>query len=113
VGTTRTPSRKLAAAVSRQDRLHVTSTATSDELEIARAAWRILATSGGVIDRPEIGRRYGLTRARTHALTKQRHFPKPVTPELAGHPLWLTLEVERYFASPRRPGRPRKDDPLT
>lgn len=84
-------------------------TAADDELEIAHAAWRILAASGGLIDRADIARRFDLSRGRVYNLTAQRHFPAPVG-EIGGRPVWLAAAVERYRSQPPPVGRPRKDE---
>jgi predicted DNA-binding transcriptional regulator AlpA len=84
-------------------------TSADDELEIAQAAWRILAASGGLIDRGDIARRFGLSRGRVYNLTTQRHFPAPVG-KIGGRPVWLAAAVERYRSQPPPVGRPRKDD---
>ena len=83
-------------------------TSSDDEQQIAHAAWSILAATGGLVDRAEIARRYGLTRGRVHKLTSQRHFPRPVLGEGTRHPQWLAIDVERYRAQPPPVGRPRK-----
>ena len=83
-------------------------TDSDDQLEIARAAWRILAAAGGVMDRAEIARRYRLSRGRVHRLTTQRHFPDPVGELGDRRPLWLAVEVERYRSRPPPGGRPPK-----
>ena len=83
-------------------------TDSDDQLEIAHAAWRILATTGGLIGRAAIARRYGLSRGRVHNLTSQRHFPRPVQGADTSHPLWLAIDVERYRSRPPPVGRPPK-----
>jgi hypothetical protein len=83
-------------------------TASDDQQKIAHAAWSILAATGGLLDRAEIARRYGLSRGRVHTLTQQKHFPCPVQGAEASHPLWLAIDVERYRSQPPPVGRPRK-----
>jgi hypothetical protein len=83
-------------------------TASDDQQKIAHAAWSILAATGGLLDRAEITRRYGLSRGRVSALTRQKHFPCPVQGAGGSHPLWLAIDVERYRAQPPPVGRPRK-----
>jgi predicted DNA-binding transcriptional regulator AlpA len=83
-------------------------TASDDQRQIAHAAWSILAATGGLIDRAEIARRYGLSRGRVHQLTRQRHFPRPVQGEGTSHPMWLAIDVEHYRAQPPPIGRPPK-----
>jgi predicted DNA-binding transcriptional regulator AlpA len=83
-------------------------TASDDQRQIAHAAWSILAATGGLIDRTEIARRYGLSRGRVHQLTRQRHFPRPVQGEATSHPLWLAIDVEYYRSQPPPVGRPPK-----
>lgn len=80
-------------------------TSSDDELDVARAAWRILTASGGLVDRGEIARRYGLTHKRVHRLTTQRNFPAPIG-HIGLHPVWLAIEVDRYRAAPPPGGRP-------
>ena len=63
---------------------------------------------GGLIDRAEIARRYGLSRGRVLQLTGQRHFPCPVHGEDTSHPMWLAIDVERYRSQPAPVGRPPK-----
>ncbi len=75
------------------------------EIEIAEAAWRILNQTGGLIDRVDIAKRYGLSRQRAFQMTANNIFPKPVA-EIGGRPVWLTVHVDRYRAH-ARPGRPR------
>jgi len=77
------------------------------DIEIAEAAWRILNQTGGLLDRPAMQKRYGLTRQRSYALTNNKSFPAPVG-EIGGRPVWLTLHVDRYRAR-AQPGRPRRD----
>jgi hypothetical protein len=84
------------------------ATEGDDQQEIAHAAWRIVATTGGLVDRAEIARRYGLSRGRVHQLTGQKHFPAPVHGTGTSHPLWLAVDVEAYRAQPPRVGRPPK-----
>jgi hypothetical protein len=85
------------------------------DVEIAEAAWRILAQTGGLLDRSDIASRYGLTRQRVFELTHNKSFPAAVG-EIGGRPVWLTLHVDRYRAQ-AQPGRPRgttrKDQPPT
>lgn len=76
------------------------------EIEIAEAAWRILQQTGGLIDRPAIAARFGLSRQRTYQMTNNKSFPAPVGELGPGRPIWLTLHVERYRAH-AQPGRPR------
>lgn len=76
---------------------------------IAEAAWRILAQTGGLVDRGDIARRHGLSRQRTYDMTGNQSFPAPVG-EIGGRPVWLTLHVDRYRAQ-ARPGRPRRENP--
>src|SRR5215216_5034954 len=83
-------------------------TGSDDEQQIAHAAWSILAATGGLVDRAEIARRYGLTRGRVHKLTRQRHFPRPVQGEGTSHPMWLAIDVEQYRSQPPPVGRPPK-----
>src|SRR4051794_26936243 len=83
-------------------------TASDDQRKIAHAAWSILAAAGGLVDRAEIARRYGLSRGRVHQLTGQRHFPRPVQGEATSHPLWLAIDVEYYRSQPPPVGRPPK-----
>jgi predicted DNA-binding transcriptional regulator AlpA len=83
-------------------------TASDDQRQIAHAAWSILAATGGLIDRTEIARRYGLSRGRVHQLTRQRHFPRPVQGADTNHPLWLAIDVEHYRSQPPPVGRPPK-----
>ena len=82
--------------------------ASDDQQQIAHAAWSILAATGGVLDRGDIARRYGLSRGRVHQLTGQRHFPRAVQGEGTSHPIWLAIDVETYRAQPPRSGRPPK-----
>jgi predicted DNA-binding transcriptional regulator AlpA len=77
----------------------------ASELEIAEAAWRILTQTGGLLDRPAIQKRYGLTRQRTYELTTSKSFPKPAG-VIGDRPIWLTVHVDRYRAQ-SKPGRPR------
>jgi len=77
----------------------------ASELEIAEAAWRILTQTGGLVDRPAIQKRYGLTRQRTYELTTNKSFPKPAG-TIGDRPVWLTVHVDRYRAQ-SKPGRPR------
>jgi hypothetical protein len=79
-----------------------------DQQKIAHAAWSILAATGGLVDRAEIARRYGLSRGRVQQLTGQRHFPRPVRGAGGRHPLWLAIDVERYRSQPAPVGRPRR-----
>ena len=79
----------------------------ASDIEIAEAAWRILNQTGGLLDRPAMQKRYGLTRQRSYALTNNKSFPAPVG-EIGGRPVWLTLHVDRYRAR-AQPGRPRRD----
>jgi hypothetical protein len=81
--------------------------ATPEEIEIAEAAWRILQNTGGLMDRSDIQQRFGQTRQRAFALSKQRHFPDPIG-TVGGRPVWLALHVERYHAQPPPTGRPPK-----
>lgn len=83
-------------------------TASDDQQKIAHAAWSILAATGGLVDRAEIARRYGLSRGRVLQLTGQRHFPRPVQGEGTRHPLWLAIDVEQYRSQPPPVGRPPK-----
>lgn len=83
--------------------------ATDDRQRIAHAAWGILQTTGGLVDRTEIARRYGVTRGRVHQLTRQKHFPPPVHGAGTSHPLWLAVDVEAYRAQPPPVGRPPKE----
>jgi predicted DNA-binding transcriptional regulator AlpA len=83
-------------------------TASYDQRQIAHAAWSILAATGGLIDRAEIARRYGLSRGRVHQLTRQRHFPRPVQGADTNHPLWLAIDIEHYRSQPPPVGRPPK-----
>lgn len=83
-------------------------TASDDQQKIAHAAWSILAATGGLVDRAEIARRYGLSRGRVHQLTRQRHFPRPVQGEGTSHPMWLAIDVEQYRSEPPPVGRPPK-----
>ena len=83
-------------------------TASDDQQKIAHAAWSILAATGGLVDRAEIARRYGLSRGRVHQLTRQRHFPRPVQGEGTSHPMWLAIDVEQYRSQPPPVGRPPK-----
>jgi predicted DNA-binding transcriptional regulator AlpA len=83
-------------------------TASDDQQKIAHAAWSILAATGGLVDRAEIARRYGLSRGRVHQLTRQRHFPRPVQGEGTSHPMWLAIDVEQYRSQPPPVGRPAK-----
>lgn len=76
-----------------------------DTAEIARAAWQILAASGGLVDRSDIRRRWNMNRSRVHELTGQRFFPDPVG-EIGGRPVWLAVDVDAYRAHPPPPGRP-------
>jgi predicted DNA-binding transcriptional regulator AlpA len=85
-------------------------TGSDDQLEVAQAAWRILAASGGLLDRGDIARRYGLSRSRTFDMTGQRHFPAAVG-EIGGRPVWLAAAVDRYRSLPPPVGRPRKHGP--
>ena len=80
-----------------------------DQQEIAHAAWRIVAATGGLVDRAEIARRYNLSRGRVHQLTGQKHFPRPVHGAGTSHPLWLAVDVEAYRAQPPPVGRPPKE----
>jgi hypothetical protein len=80
-----------------------------DDVEIAEAAWRILASTGGLMDRSDIRRRFGHRRQRTFELTNQRYFPDPVG-SIGERPVWLAAHVERYHASPPRSGRPPKTE---
>ena len=85
----------------------------SADIEIAEAAWRILAQTGGLLDRGDIARRYGLSRQRTYELTHNKSFPAAVG-KVGDRPVWLTLHVDRYReqAQTGRPrGRARKDPP--
>jgi len=75
------------------------------EIEIAEAAWRILSQTGGLLDRPAMQKRYGLSRQRAYGLTNNKNFPKPVG-QIGDRPVWLTLHVDRYRAL-SKPGRPR------
>ncbi len=79
----------------------------ASELEIAEAAWRILKQTGGLVDRPGIAARFGLSRQRTYEMTNNKSFPAPVG-ELGDRPVWLTVHVDRYRAQ-AKPGRPRHD----
>jgi predicted DNA-binding transcriptional regulator AlpA len=79
----------------------------ASELEIAEAAWRILKQTGGLVDRPAIAARFGLSRQRTYEMTNNKSFPAPVG-ELGDRPVWLTVHVDRYRAQ-AKPGRPRHD----
>jgi predicted DNA-binding transcriptional regulator AlpA len=83
-------------------------TASDDQHKIAHAAWSILATTGGLLNRVQIAERYGISRGRVHTLTRQKHFPRPVQDADSSHPLWLAIDVERYRAQPPPVGRPRK-----
>lgn len=85
------------------------TTATDEQQEIAHAAWRIVAATGGLVDRAEIARRYDLSRGRVHQLTGQKHFPRPVHGAGTTHPLWLAVDVEVYRAQPPPVGRPPKE----
>ena len=85
----------------------------SADIEIAEAAWRILAQTGGLLDRGDIARRYGLSRQRTYELTHNKSFPAAVG-KVGDRPVWLTLHVDRYReqAQTGRPrGKARKDPP--
>jgi hypothetical protein len=75
--------------------------------EIAEFAWRILQSTGGLMDRSDIRERFGQTRQRAFTLTNQRHFPDPVG-TIGGRPVWLAAHVERYRSQPPRTGRPPK-----
>jgi hypothetical protein len=102
---------RLALARGRLHRVGTESilvTASDDQQQIAHAAWSILAATGGVLDRGDIARRFGLSRGRVHQLTGQRHFPRPVQGEGTSHPIWLAVDVETYRSQPPRPGRPPK-----
>jgi hypothetical protein len=83
-------------------------TASDDQLKIAHAAWSILAATGGLLNRVQIAERYGLSRGRVSALTRQKHFPCAVQDADGSHPLWLAIDVERYRSQPPPVGRPRK-----
>lgn len=76
----------------------------ADETEIAEAAWRILTQTGGLLDRPAIQKRYGLSRQRTYGLSTNKSFPRPVG-TIGDRPVWLTVHVDHYRAH-SKPGRP-------
>jgi len=77
------------------------------QAEIAEAAWRILKSAGGLVNRTDIAARHDIGRQRTYQLTKQRSFPDPVG-EVGGQPVWLAIHVEEYRAQTNVGGRPPK-----
>jgi predicted DNA-binding transcriptional regulator AlpA len=80
---------------------------------VARAAKQVrdaIAAGGGLVDRAEIGRRWGVSRTRVGQLLASRDFPKPVA-SVGGRPLWLAGDVDEWKANRRPPGRPRKSEP--
>lgn len=85
----------------------MSTSTTAEQREFAAAAWQILQQAGGLVGRPEIAERFGISVGRTWHLTRQRHFPDPVA-EIAGRQLWLAADVDAYKAEPAPVGRPPK-----
>ena len=81
----------------------------ADETEIAEAAWRILAQTGGLLDRPAIQKRYGLSRQRTYGLSTNKSFPRPVG-TIGDRPVWLAVHVDHYRAHSKPGRRPRNPE---
>ncbi|MGI8846204.1 MAG: hypothetical protein ACR2HC_08550 [Thermoleophilaceae bacterium] len=78
----------------------------ADFVEIAEAAWRILEQTGGLLDRPAIQLRYGLTRQRVYELTTANKSFPPAAGAIGDRPVWLAVHIDAYRAQART-GRPR------
>lgn len=54
----------------------------------------------------DIAAMHGFSRQRAHELSRLRGFPKPAAALAAGR-VWRLVDVERFLATPRAPGRPK------
>jgi hypothetical protein len=65
------------------------------------------STAGLVVAMDEVATILGVSRQRATVLADRPDFPAPVA-HLAVGRVWLTEDVQRFAAVPRRTGRPRK-----
>lgn len=66
-----------------------------------------IASMGGLVDRGELGRRWGISRTRVAQLLAADDFPEPVA-EIGGRPVWSAFRVDAWRDSRRPAGRPAK-----
>lgn len=88
--------------------------ATSDLQELSKRAdeaaraWAALEQAGGLVSISEIAERWGVEKqtVRNHH-QRSDDFPAPVVTR-GRSDLWLTAEIDRWRATPRKRGRPPK-----
>lgn len=64
-------------------------------------------TIDALVGLTDIARMRGFSRQRAHELSRVHGFPKPIATLSAGR-VWRLVDVERFLAAPRAPGRPQK-----
>lgn len=64
-------------------------------------------TTDALVGLSDIAAMHGFSRQRAHELSRLPGFPKP-TAALAAGRVWRLVDVERFLAMPRAPGRPRR-----
>jgi hypothetical protein len=64
------------------------------------------ATTDALVGLTEIAEAHRFTRQRAHELSRHPTFPAPVA-RVGRSPVWRLVDVERWLATPRKPGRPR------
>lgn len=67
------------------------------------------ATTETLVGLTDIARLHGFSRQRALELSKIPSFPKPAASLAAGR-VWRLIDVERWLATPRKPGRPPKGE---
>jgi hypothetical protein len=70
------------------------------------------ASADALVGLSDVANMHGFSRQRALELSKIAGFPKPAATLSAGR-VWHLVDVERFLAMPRKPGRPRKSSEAT